>query len=233
MRGRRRAAGARRAGPARRARAARRLADGRPARARVSGGPVAGGPRRPARTGWCRGGSSTPGSSTRPSPAARRCCAALRSPGPRWDLPVRARRGRRPGPGGDGGGRRALRGAAALGPAGGGATAIALRGYAPITPRLAHAQVIAFDRAASWPAYAWSFPVGDGSANVGYGEILAADGPAAHPRAPARPAGRPAAGRGGRCRRLEGPPPAAVDGRWHQPDGRVLLAGDALGWSTR
>ena len=67
---------------------------------------------------------------------------------------------------------------AALGPAGGGATAIALRGYAPVTPRLAHAQVIAFDPLGSWPAYAWSFPVGDGSANVGYGEILAAEGAA-------------------------------------------------------
>ena len=101
---------------------------------------------------------------------------------------------------------------AALGPAGGGATAIALRGYAPVTPRLAHAQVIAFDPLGSWPAYAWSFPVGDGSANVGYGEILAAEGAGAHPRAPARPARGPAAGRVGRCRRLEGPPPAAVDG---------------------
>jgi flavin-dependent dehydrogenase len=61
---------------------------------------------------------------------------------------------------------------AALDPAGGGSTAIALRGYAPVPSGLAHAQVIAFDPQGSWPAYAWSFPVGDGSANVGYGELL-------------------------------------------------------------
>ncbi len=118
---------------------------------------------------------------------------------------------------------------AALDPPGGGTTAIALRGYAPVAPRLAHAQVIAFDPEGSWPAYAWSFPVGDGSANVGYGEILDADGTAptrAHLLA-----------------RLEALLPGAADGaadwkghhlplstgRWRQPDGRVLLAGDALG----
>ena len=27
-------------------------------------------------------------------------------------------------------------------------------------------------RAPRWPAYAWSFPIGDGTANVGYGEVL-------------------------------------------------------------
>jgi len=118
---------------------------------------------------------------------------------------------------------------ASLGPAGGGATAIALRGYAPVTPLLAHAQVIAFDPLGSWPAYAWSFPVGDGSANVGYGEILDAGG-AAPTRARL-------------LARLEALLPGAAEGaadwkghhlplstgRWHQPDGRVLLAGDALG----
>jgi flavin-dependent dehydrogenase len=118
---------------------------------------------------------------------------------------------------------------AALAPPGGRSTAIALRGYAPAAPGLAHAQVIAFDPEGSWPAYAWSFPIGDGSANVGYGEILDADGAAptrAHLLA-----------------RLQALLPGAADGavdwkghhlplstgRWHQPDGRVLLAGDALG----
>ena len=45
-------------------------------------------------------------------------------------------------------------------------TGIAMRGYGP-APDL-DALVIAFvdDR---WPAYAWAFPVGDGTANVGYG----------------------------------------------------------------
>src|SRR3954471_8961360 len=64
-----------------------------------------------------------------------------------------------------------------LAPPGGGHTAIALRGYAPVRPELASAQVIAFDPEGAWPAYAWSFPIGDGRANVGYGEILPLDGP--------------------------------------------------------
>jgi geranylgeranyl reductase family protein len=122
---------------------------------------------------------------------------------------------------------------AALDPPGGGTTAIALRGYAPVDSRWAHAQVITFDPRGSWPAYAWSFPIGDGSANVGYGEILAAgtDADGATPT------------RAHLLARLEallpGAGESAVDwkghhlplstGRWRQPDGRVLLAGDALG----
>jgi geranylgeranyl reductase family protein len=46
--------------------------------------------------------------------------------------------------------------------------AIAIRGYAPSTDT---EQVIVTTRA-RWPAYAWSFPIGDGTANVGYGEVL-------------------------------------------------------------
>jgi flavin-dependent dehydrogenase len=118
---------------------------------------------------------------------------------------------------------------AALDPPGGGRAAVALRGYAPVTDRLAHAQVIAFDPQGSWPAYAWSFPVGDGSANIGYGELLEADGP------------RPT--RAHLLERLDALLPGVADaatdwkghqlplstGRWRQPDGQVLLAGDALG----
>jgi flavin-dependent dehydrogenase len=117
----------------------------------------------------------------------------------------------------------------ALDPPGGGSAAIALRGYAPVVAGLAHAQVIAFDPEGSWPAYAWSFPVGDGSANVGYGEILDPD--------------RAAPTRAHLLARLDALLPGASDraadwkghhlplstGRWHQPDGQVLLAGDALG----
>jgi geranylgeranyl reductase family protein len=46
--------------------------------------------------------------------------------------------------------------------------AFAIRGY---TPSTGTEQVIVTteDR---WPAYAWSFPIGDGTANVGYGEVL-------------------------------------------------------------
>lgn len=46
--------------------------------------------------------------------------------------------------------------------------AIAIRGYAAA---IGAEQLIRTTRA-RWPAYAWSFPIGDGSANVGYGEVL-------------------------------------------------------------
>ncbi|MEV4704103.1 NAD(P)/FAD-dependent oxidoreductase [Actinoplanes sp. NPDC049316] len=46
--------------------------------------------------------------------------------------------------------------------------AIAIRGYAPAT---GEEQLIKTTRQ-RWPAYAWSFPLGDGTANVGYGEVL-------------------------------------------------------------
>ncbi|GAA3112841.1 NAD(P)/FAD-dependent oxidoreductase [Streptosporangium carneum] len=49
-------------------------------------------------------------------------------------------------------------------------TAIAVRGYADV-PVEDDVQLIAMQRD-GWPAYAWSFPVGDGSANVGFGMLL-------------------------------------------------------------
>ena len=52
--------------------------------------------------------------------------------------------------------------------------AIAVRGYADIppgSPRADGAQFIAMQKA-GWPAYAWSFPIGDGTANVGFGMLL-------------------------------------------------------------
>lgn len=49
-------------------------------------------------------------------------------------------------------------------------TAIAVRGYADVPPD-DDVQVIVMRRE-GWPAYAWSFPVGDGTANVGYGLLL-------------------------------------------------------------
>jgi geranylgeranyl reductase family protein len=53
-------------------------------------------------------------------------------------------------------------------------TAIAVRGYADLPPGSARAdgaQFIAMQKA-GWPAYAWSFPIGDGTANVGFGMLL-------------------------------------------------------------
>src|SRR3954451_21383981 len=49
--------------------------------------------------------------------------------------------------------------------------AIALRGYSPVPAWLESVQLIATTEQ-RWPAYAWSFPLGDGRANVGYGELV-------------------------------------------------------------
>ena len=74
-----------------------------------------------------------------------------------------------------------------------------------------------------WPAYAWSFPLGDGRANVGYGELVSGGvtrgGAAGRARSGCCPASRPD---GLKAHRL----PLST-GRPRQPDGRVLLAGDA------
>ncbi|MFF5174396.1 geranylgeranyl reductase family protein [Micromonospora sp. NPDC000089] len=103
--------------------------------------------------------------------------------------------------------------------------ALAIRGYAPAPPGPPEQLIVT--SAAGWPAYAWSFPIGDGRANVGYGEVL----------------------RGARLSRahlldrlgalLPGTDPATVDGlrahhlplSTHRPPpgrGRTLLVGDAL-----
>jgi len=100
-------------------------------------------------------------------------------------------------------------------------TAIAIRGYAPQPPDTDGVQVITTTEQ-RWPAYAWSFPLGDGRANVGYGELVSSR-----------------VTRGGLLAGLERLLPG-VDaaglkahrlplstGRPRQPDGRVLLAGDA------
>ncbi|WP_207769413.1 NAD(P)/FAD-dependent oxidoreductase [Nocardioides currus] len=109
--------------------------------------------------------------------------------------------------------------------------AIAIRGYAPTTPELLGRQVIRYgDR--RQPSYAWAFDRGDGLVNVGYGELLPGDRRRS-----------PAPSRALLLEQLEQlVPGAATTGgdwkghhlplsgwRWHQPDGRVLLAGDAAG----
>jgi menaquinone-9 beta-reductase len=116
-----------------------------------------------------------------------------------------------------------------LAPPGGGHTAIALRGYAPVRPGLSSAQVIAFDPEGAWPAYAWSFPIGDGRANVGYGEILPFDGPGPTRRHLTERLDvlLPGVSEGGTAWRGHHLPLSTA--RWRQPDGAVLLAGDALG----
>lgn len=50
--------------------------------------------------------------------------------------------------------------------------ALAIRGYAPYDD-LADQRIVT--SGPHWPAYAWAFPIGDGRANVGYGEVLLRD----------------------------------------------------------
>jgi geranylgeranyl reductase family protein len=99
--------------------------------------------------------------------------------------------------------------------------AVAIRGYAPELPGQDGVQVLA-TTGLRWPAYAWSFPVGGGRANVGYGELVSGG---------VTRAGLVA----GLHRLLPGVQPAGLrahrlplsTGRPRPPDGRVLLAGDA------
>lgn len=103
-----------------------------------------------------------------------------------------------------------------------GTTAIALRGYTSAEPWALGEQRLVM-AAAHWPAYAWVFPVGDGTANVGYGELIRADPPTRahlterlHELLPECPA---VALRGHRLPLTPGRPDVG--------HGRVLLVGDA------
>jgi geranylgeranyl reductase family protein len=99
--------------------------------------------------------------------------------------------------------------------------AVAIRGYAPELPGQAGTQLLVTTEQ-RWPAYAWSFPLGDGRANVGYGELVSGGATRA-------------ALVEGLHRLLPGVEPGPLrahrlplsTGRTRQPDGRVLLAGDA------
>ncbi|MGC4804420.1 geranylgeranyl reductase family protein [Micromonospora sp. DT233] len=103
--------------------------------------------------------------------------------------------------------------------------ALAIRGYAPARPGPPEQYIVTSK--ARWPAYAWSFPIGDGRANVGYGEVLRGEPlTRAHlldRMATLLPDTDPATVTGLRAHHLplstHRPPP----GR-----GRLLLAGDAL-----
>jgi geranylgeranyl reductase family protein len=99
--------------------------------------------------------------------------------------------------------------------------AIAIRGYAPTANTTEQIIVTTRQR---WPAYAWEFPLGDGTANVGYGEVLRGE-PLSRAYLLERLAGL-----------LPGGEPTGVRGH-HLPlstwrpapaRGRLLLAGDAL-----
>ncbi len=106
--------------------------------------------------------------------------------------------------------------------------AIAIRGYAPTRPDRLGRQIIRYGERPQ-PAYAWAFDRGDGLSNVGYGEL----------------AGGVGSSRTDLLDQLErlipGTVPDGVQWRAHhlplsgwgwgseQPDGPVLLAGDAAG----
>jgi menaquinone-9 beta-reductase len=99
--------------------------------------------------------------------------------------------------------------------------ALAIRGYASEPAQHAGVQSL-LTTAQRWPAYAWSFPLGAGRANVGYGELVSGGGTRATLLA-------------GLATLLPGVDPTGLrahrlplsTGRPRQPDGRVLLAGDA------
>ncbi|MFE6623585.1 NAD(P)/FAD-dependent oxidoreductase [Streptomyces sp. NPDC057740] len=109
-----------------------------------------------------------------------------------------------------------------------GPVALAVRGYASIPAERRGALVIAFAERHQL-AYAWSFDLHDGRANVGYGEILHEN--------------RPAPSRIQLFERIEALLPGATEGgerwvghhlplstaHWRPSTGRLLLAGDAAG----
>lgn len=103
------------------------------------------------------------------------------------------------------------------------AMGVALRAYAETPPAHADRQYMIMS-GKGWPAYAWSFPIGDGRSNVGYGLVLDAENVS---RARLEDELRrllPEVGElaGARAHRLP-----FTTARPRQPDGRVVLAGDA------
>jgi geranylgeranyl reductase family protein len=103
-----------------------------------------------------------------------------------------------------------------------GTVAIALRGYTGADPWPAGEQRLVMTTA-HWPAYAWVFPVGDGTANVGYGELIRTTPPTRaqlterlHDLLPGLPTVP-----------LRGHRLPLSPGRPEVGHGRVLLAGDA------
>jgi geranylgeranyl reductase family protein len=109
-----------------------------------------------------------------------------------------------------------------------GRRALAIRGYAPTPAGRRGTQVIRYGERRQ-PAYAWAFDRGDGLSNIGYGELLPDDGE-----------GEPPSRRllldqlelllpGYTGSRWKGHHLPLSGWRWSQPDGRLLLAGDAAG----
>ena len=106
--------------------------------------------------------------------------------------------------------------------------AIAVRGYAPIVPGREDEQVIAFSARGPWPAYAWSFPIGDGRANVGYGEGLGHGGEPTPRALLLERLEELLPGTASQATLVRGHHLPLSTGRVRQPDGPVLLVGDAM-----
>jgi geranylgeranyl reductase family protein len=130
------------------------------------------------------------------------------------------------------GANSAVRRALGIGPNPPGALAIAVRAYADAPRDAGPPEQLIHMTDAGWPAYAWSFPISDGRANIGYGMLRS------------RLAELTGPGQAGRsllhgtlARMLPDQPAHAGSARAHhlpmstwrprQPDGPVLLAGDA------
>lgn len=106
--------------------------------------------------------------------------------------------------------------------------ALALRGYAPTPPGRRGEQLIVFGRARQ-PSYAWSFDRGDGLCNVGYGELLGLAHVAPSRRHLLSELNRLLPGAADNAHSWLGHHLPLSSWRWRQPDGRILLAGDASG----
>ncbi|MEE6256967.1 geranylgeranyl reductase family protein [Plantactinospora sonchi] len=103
--------------------------------------------------------------------------------------------------------------------------ALAIRGYAPAAAGPVEQRIVTSAR--HWPGYAWVFPIGDGRANIGYGEVLAGR-PLRRDQLLERlaallPEIDTAAATGLRAHHLPLSTRRPVPGR-----GRIVLAGDAL-----
>ena len=198
----------------------------RRARARLPGRRLAAAGRWPARTASCRGGARRAARRrrrrARSGAAARAGEDLVRDGGPLVAGGVRARVV----VGADGAHPQVR---ASLRPPGGGRTAIALRGYAPVSPGREQRRSSRSTRAAP------------GRRTRGRSRSATAERQR-RLRGTCRPTGRPRRGPiswSGSTRCCPGQGTAPPDwrghhlplstGRWHQPDGPVLLAGDALG----
>jgi geranylgeranyl reductase family protein len=104
--------------------------------------------------------------------------------------------------------------------------ALAIRGYAPALEWQGNDQVIVMTRQ-HWPAYAWSFPIGNGLANVGYGQLLSADPESMTRKQMLLRLGQLLAAVPARLEHVRAHKLPLSTGRPRIPDGRVLLAGDA------